>query len=361
MLIKNDCKHFKGDVPCEPHKKYGVHCEVCSYYSPVRKRILIIKCTGLGDVVRTTPILRKLKELHPDSEITWLTLFPDVLPEAVDKKLLFSSESYLVLLADEFDYLYNFDKTADCCAIANIVKAKVKKGFMLEKGKCVPIDQDAEGKYLTGLFDDVSKSNTKNYVEEMFDIAGFNYNKEKYLIDTPVCSTIFPKMKKPIVGLTTGSGPRWGQTRLWCEENWVNLATELQLKGYTVVLLGGELEHEKNLRIAAKSGAHYFGHFPIKEFVSLVNECDIIVTAVTSTMHFAIALEKKIVLFVNIFNKNEFELYELGEIIEPPQPCQCFYKSECSVYPGSSCMKDIIVNQVIDAVERIIRSSRTTS
>lgn len=356
MMIKTDCRHLKGDVPCDPHKKYGVHCDACSYYSPVRKRILIIKCTGLGDVIRTTPILRKLKEVYPDCEITWLTLFPDVLPEVVDNKLLFSNESVLRLMADEFDYVYNFDKTSDCCAMVNLVKAKVKKGFMLQNGKCVPIDQDADGKYLTGLFDDVSKSNNKNYVEEMFDIAGLQYNKEKYWINPANGTRLFPKMKKPVVGLTTGAGPRWGQTRSWPEENWVSLATELQLRGCTVVLLGGELEHDKNLRISARSGAHYFGHFPIKEFMALVNECDVVVTAVTSTVHFAIALEKKIVLFVNIFNKSEFELYGLGEIIEPPKPCQCFYKSGCCVYPGSSCMKDITVNQVITVVEKVLKS-----
>ena len=355
MIIKTDCKHLKGDVPCEPHKQCGVHCDACQEYSSVRKRILIIKCTGLGDVVRTTPILRKLKELHPDCEITWLTCFPDVLPSVVDYKLLFSNESVLRLMADEFDYLYNFDKTADCCAVANLVKAKVKKGFMLQHGKCVPIDQDAEGKYFTGLFDDVSKANTKSYVEELFEMAGFVYNKEKYVIDRPQSVGLFPKMKKPVVGFVTGTGQRWSQTRFWPEENWANLATELQLKGCTVVLLGGELEHEKNLRISSKSGAHYFGHFPIKEFIVLVNECDVVVTAVTSTLHFAIALEKKIVLFVNIFNKSEFELYGLGEIIEPPEPCQCYFKSECTVYLGSSCMKDITVNRVIDVVERVLK------
>ena len=98
MIIKTDCKHFKGDVPCEPHKKYGVHCGDCSHYSQVRKRILIIKCTGLGDVIRTTPIVRKIKEVHPDSEITWLTLFPEVLPGVVDNILLFSSMSTLIVM-----------------------------------------------------------------------------------------------------------------------------------------------------------------------------------------------------------------------------------------------------------------------
>lgn len=357
-IIKNDCKHFKGDIPCEPHKQTGTHCENCQKYTPVQKRILILKQEGLGDVIRTTPILRKLKEQHPNSEITWLSTFSDVLPKAVDNKLPYNTESIIRLLADEFDYIYSLDKRIESCALANIIKAKIKKGFMLKNGKCAPIDSDANQKYLTGLFDDISKTNTKSYVEEIFDIAGLPYNKEKYWLDPPMETNKFPKMKSPVIGLVTGSGQRWVETRNWPEENWIKLITELQSKKYNVILLGGELEHEKNTRIASKSGAHYFGHFPIKEFIALMNTCDLIVTAVTSTMHFAIALEKKIALFVNIFPKAEFELYGLGEIIEPPKQCKCYFKPTCSEYPGSSCMKNITVETVITAIEKLLKTDK---
>jgi heptosyltransferase-2 len=268
--------------------------------------------------------------------------------------LPYNTESILRLMADEFDYLYNFDKRIESCALANIIKAKVKKGFILKDGKCAPIDQDAHAKYLTGLFDHISKANTKSYVEEIFDIAGLAYNKERYLLDTPSHTALFPKMKTPVIGLMTGTGPRWAETRMWPEEHWIKLSVELQLKGYSVVLLGGALEHEKNTKIAAKSGAHYFGHFPIKDFVALMNECDLIVTAVTSIMHFAIAFKKKIVLFVNIFPKAEFELYGLGEIVEPPKPCQCYFEPKCSVHQGSSCMKEITVERVMDSVDKLL-------
>ena len=28
-IIHADCRHFKGDRPCVPHKREGVHCEGC--------------------------------------------------------------------------------------------------------------------------------------------------------------------------------------------------------------------------------------------------------------------------------------------------------------------------------------------
>ena len=60
MLVRNDCMYFKGDIPCAPHKKKGVHCDKCPEYQPVGQRLLIIKLGAAGDVIRTTPILRAL-------------------------------------------------------------------------------------------------------------------------------------------------------------------------------------------------------------------------------------------------------------------------------------------------------------
>jgi heptosyltransferase-2 len=39
----------------------------------------------------------------------------------------------------------------------------------------MPANQRAMHKYLTGLFDDVNKANTKNYLQEIFEICGMNF------------------------------------------------------------------------------------------------------------------------------------------------------------------------------------------
>src|SRR5574343_73614 len=68
--IKTDCIFFKGDLPCAPHKKSGVHCPDCPSYQPIETRILIIKLGAIGDVIRTTPLLRKIKKEYPNCKIT---------------------------------------------------------------------------------------------------------------------------------------------------------------------------------------------------------------------------------------------------------------------------------------------------
>ncbi|RLG28264.1 glycosyltransferase family 9 protein, partial [Methanosarcinales archaeon] len=133
-------------------------------------------------------------------------------------------------------------------------------------------------------------------------------------------------------------------------KNWIDLAKKLKSKGFGVLILGGPEEHEKNLRIAQQSSALYLGHFPLTQFINLVDQCDLIVTAVTMAMHIAIGLEKKLVLFNNIFNRHEFELYGLGKILEPAIECDCFFSPTCP----NNCMEHIYVDTVVEACEQLL-------
>ena len=132
------------------------------------------------------------------------------------------------------------------------------------------------------------------------------------------------------------------------------LAKELKAGGITPLFLGGEQEHAKNLQIAKASGALYPGHFAMNQFMSEVNQCELVVTAVTMAMHIAIGYGKKIVLFNNIFNKHEFELYGNGEILEPDFACDCFYSPTCP----NNCMQYLSVERVFDACLRLLKSSK---
>jgi len=355
--LKRDCRHFRGDVPCAPHKQHGVHCvdehsNDCRYYQPTYKKILIIKLGAIGDVIRTTPLLRKLNMVEPRAEVWWLTRSPEVLPKDVDFPLSLNLESLTILRAVEFDYIYNLDKDKEACAICAELSAVSKRGFTLENGKAAPLDASAEHKYLTGIFDDLSKANTKSYQEEIFEICGFEFSGEEYILsEIDEFKWKIPRKKK-VVGLNTGCGGRW-TSRLWPDKYWVALAKKLKSAGYTPLLLGGEKEHRKNLRLARQSSALYLGYFSLQKFMSEMNQCDLVVTAVTMAMHFAIGLHKKIVLFNNIFNRREFELYGRCEILEPDFDCDCFYSPTCP----NECMQYLSVEKVFAACDRLLRQT----
>jgi ADP-heptose:LPS heptosyltransferase len=354
VVIRTDCRFFKGDIPCHPHKQHGVHCSDCSFYDKMMQRILIIKLGAAGDVIRTTPLLRKLKQVYPQSEVTWLTYTPEVLPSLVDRKLSYNWMTVMALKGCLFDILVNLDKDEDACALAKRIDAQVKKGYILQNNKPGPATPEANAKWLTGLFDDVNRANTKSYPQEIFEICGFQFAGEPYVLDLPKTpSPWIPIGKKKVIGLNTGCGSRW-QTRLWLDGRWIELAKRLRDKEFEVVLLGGEQEHERNQMIASKSGAVYPGYFSLEQFMALMNQCDLVVTAITMGLHIAIGLGKKVVLFNNIFNRHEFELYGQGVIIEPNVPCKGCYKSAYDQFCPAHCMELITVTEVEESCRTLL-------
>jgi heptosyltransferase-2 len=107
------------------------------------------------------------------------------------------------------------------------------------------------------------------------------------------------------------------------------------------------------MKIATAAKAKYFGHYPLKQFINLIDQCDLVVTAVTMAMHITIGRGKKIVLFNNIFNKNEFELYGLGEILEPEYECTCYYSPTCP----NNCMQYLYPERVVKSVRQLLGAS----
>lgn len=349
-----DCRHFKGFIPCIPHKKHGYHCDECPQYDKIEKKILIIKLGAIGDVIRTTPILTKLWELEPKAQIWWLTYSPEVIPARVDRILDFTLENITVLKSIEFDLIINLDKDYHACALASDIKSEDTWGYMLIDGVPQPCNANAQHKFITGLFDDISQSNKKSYLEEMFEICGWEFKGEEYIleVDNRYKWEIQNNSKK-IIGLNTGCGARW-VSRLWDNKYWIQLIEQLQNEDYFPLLLGGSQEHENNTLLSSETGAAYLGHFPLAQFISLMAQCDLVVSAVTMGMHIAIGLRKPLVLLNNIFNPYEFELYGRGEIIQPDKVCKCYFSPKCN-NPEYFCMDSLSPDAVFAAIQRNIR------
>lgn len=347
----SDCAYFRGDIPCRPHKETLVHCPDCTQYSPKKGIILIIKLGAIGDVIRTTPLLTRIKADYPNFAIWWLTITPEVVPGFVERVLPFSPDSLLILQATQFEFVFNLDKDAHACALTNLLNAKNKIGYYLQNGKPAPIDAHAKHKFITGIYDDANQSNDKSYLEEIFEICGWKFDGEEYILEVEDdYKWKLRSDKKIIVGLNTGCGERW-TSRLWSEEKWKSLINMLIENCLYPVLLGGKSEHSRNLWLEEQTGAQYLGHFPLKRFISLVNQCDVVVTAVTMGLHIAVGLKKQVVLMNNIFNPKEFELYGRGEILQPEKPCTCFFLPTCR-NKQYFCMDHLSPESVFTAVKR---------
>jgi heptosyltransferase-2 len=354
LFFKPDCAHFRGDIPCKPHKERGYHCDSCPSYQIISHKILIIKLGAMGDVIRTTPLAVKLKQLYPNCKITWLTLTPDILPKTEIHEILnFELKSILYIQKTHWDIAINLDKDKEAGALLDMVEANTKYGFILKDGTIQPYNELAHHKFHTGIFDDISQANTKSYPQEIFEICGLEYQGEKYLLDNHSDKGFQWDLDitKPVIGLNTGCGDRW-TTRLWSTEKWVALIKLLQQKNVTVLLLGGKQEDDRNKELQALTGAKYFGHFSLQQFINLVDQCSLVVTQVTMAMHITLGLGKRMVLMNNIFNPYEFNVTEqTGTIVQPSKACKCFYKGQC--VDGVSCMEMLEASAVFEAVCKV--------
>ncbi len=360
VKVNTDCIYFRGDVPCKPNKESGYMCGDCPVYTPVQKRILIIKLGAIGDVIRTTPLLRKIRAEYSQAKITWLTHTPAILPKGeIEEILKFDLASVLYLQNTSFDILYNLDKDKEACALHDSVRADQKFGYTMQNGVAFPSNSLANHKYLTGVFDQTSLANKKSYVAEIFELCGWEFKFEEYIFDNHQDKGFTWPLdrSKPLIGLNTGCGDRW-TTRLWSDEKWQELIGLLQQNGFNPVLLGGEPEDARNKRLQETTGAAYLGYFKLEQFINLMHQMDLIVTQVTMAMHIAIALQKKMVLMNNIFNPYEFELYGRGYIVQPDKECACFYRGTCKF--GTSCMEDLPAAKVLAAVKASLNQPAAT-
>ena len=405
--LKFDCTYFKGYIPCKPNKTHNISCDNCEYYEqdgqklaprnnntykdPVfdqfkylkdiftickfednnlnkyidenihkrkTKKILFIKLGAIGDVIRTTPLITRYKQEYQDCHFTWITHSPDVLPkDKVDEIYKWNAQSVYGIIQKEYDIAINLDKDIEACMLLSDVKAKQKFGFTCSNYHIDIATINARHKLITGLFDHISKKNTKNYLEEIFEICHFDFKMEEYMINLNEDLKIKWEYKitnlrqgKKVIGLNTGCGLRW-QTRLWPAEYWIDLIEKLKSQGYFCVLMGGPDEDKINNYYAQKTDATYLGTFSLEEFIAITNNTDIIVTPVSMMMHIALALKKQLMLFHNIFNIHEFELYNRGVIIEPTSGCDCYFGNTCS--RKKSCMYDVSVQDVLSNIVQL--------
>lgn len=123
--VKFDCRHFRGDIPCKPNKLRGKKCQ-CDEYVQVSHRILIIKLGALGDVIRSTALLVRYRNMYPNAHITWITHSPEILPHDGTINVIgkFEYKTIFPLFSQEFDIAINLDKDVEACTLLSFVKAK---------------------------------------------------------------------------------------------------------------------------------------------------------------------------------------------------------------------------------------------
>lgn len=371
MILKTDCIHFPGDRPCFANKQFGITCDQCTYYNPIRKKILIIKFDAIGDVLRTTCILPSIKSQYPDSHITWFTKSnaSDIFigNKLVDEVL--TVENYFSLprlLAQNFDLLLHPDASPISAAYAKIISAKEKRGFILDdKGKVININEEAIEWFEMGAFDQLKKNNTKTYQEIIHNLLKLDYRKDEIILNLTDAEKSFRddfyrennlRRFKVIVGINTGGSKRW-KYKKWRANGFKELIKELEkYPGVGILIFGGETEADlmSELKDSSNKIIDTGNKNSLREFFALIDLADIIITGDTLALHAATALKKKVICLFGPTSSSEIEDY--GRVIKifPDMDCLVCYKTDCDFVPN--CMDKITTDMIMEKLLPLITS-----
>ncbi len=366
-MLKIDCTYFKGDRPCKFHKKDGVKCDECNHYKPIKNKILIIKLDAIGDVLRTTSILPPLRKKYPDAFITWCTksnatqLFAN--NDFVDEIITFEEDALFRINAEEYDIVINLDTSKVSSSIAASANGKNKIGFVLNKKGYVEATSNAAAKWLAmSAFDDLKKENRQTYQGIMYEILELDKTKIAQPIfilsedDIEKGNALakkwkFSKLQKTI-GLNVGVGNKW-PNKGWPNKRWEELIETLNSKNYQLLLLGGQDEKDLMAELCRKYKFLINTGYnnSLVEFASIVNLCDLLITADTLALHIGTAINKKIIVLFGPTSVSEIDLFGRGKKIAAPDDCKCYYNRYCT--EEESCMEKITTGMVMRAISEI--------
>lgn len=367
--VKN-CRLARGDRPCAPHRETGITCESCPNYDPLLSRLLIIKLEAVGDVLRTTSILKPLTNKYPGAHITWITkseasdLFEN--NPFVDRVLPTGFDALSVLLTENFDVVICLDTSAESTRLASLAKGDQKFGFASNKrGHVVCCNEAAKLWFEMGTNDAVKVANRRTYQDIMADICEipkplgrplFFLSEDEKKLSEQFMADHRLKLGMPLIGVNSGAGARW-RTKQWTLQGYVELIRRIDRKipESRVLLFGGPQERERNneiIRVAGNNVIDTGWDNSLRLFATKMAFCTALVTGDTLALHIALALEKPVVVLFGPTSAAEIDLYGKGRKLCSTLDCLCCYKTECKHTPN--CMETITVQQVFSALKEIL-------
>jgi heptosyltransferase II len=205
--------------------------------------VLIIKLGATGDVVRTTPLLRRL-----DEPVSWVTAENNlVLLEGIDRKVRCVSWENRKLVADAaYDLVINLEDDRETSRFLKELKFKQLFGAHLNEDDQLTYTLDSRSWFNLSLIstygreeaDRLKLLNRRTYQELIFEGLGLGFNGEPYYLPPSQ-----PTGLKGDVAISATAGPVWPMKK-WAYYD--ELKSELESRGLKVNTLQSRstlLEH----------------------------------------------------------------------------------------------------------------------
>src|SRR5438067_420180 len=211
-------------------------------------KVLIIKLGATGDVVRTTPLLRKL-----GGTITWLTEAKNaVLVKNVTRKLrCFSWEERARVFEAEYDLAINLEDTVEVAQFLNKVRCGETFGAYVDSDGTLRYTSNFASWFDLSLLSSYGKEgadrlkfrNRRTYQDMVFEGLNFHFAGEPYLLPEPIETGLSGD-----IAIAADSGLVWPMKK-WAYYG--KLREALEAQGLTVNVLpkrSSLLEHLADVR-----------------------------------------------------------------------------------------------------------------
>jgi heptosyltransferase-2 len=354
------CRHFSGYKPCSKSQTCD---ELCSFKDIPTARIALIHLGAIGAVVRSTSLLASIKQKYSSSHITWITQKPcDSLLQShpqLDMVLTTSSEDILKASNFLYDLVICVDKSLVATGIAGQLRTKKLVGFTADqRGGIIPANFAAKELWELGL-DNHAKFfvNQKPETQLMCEAFELPYARQDYNLPMTTDESRLSKAKREswaltgneiFVGINTGCSPVIPYKKLSFEA-YVELIERIKKHNLVPVLLGGPEDQDRNEKLHIKTGAIFTScHRGLRDGLTSVAACDIVLTGDSLGMHMAISQKKWVVAWFGPTCAHEIDLYDRGEKIVTEASCSPCWKRQCS--KSTMCYDLVSLDKLIQAI-----------
>ncbi len=372
---KYDCRHFNGYKPCP----WDSECEQCEHYVPKGTRVLVLRVTQLGNIVKSTPILHALHRRYDDPSITWVcssTAAPLLRTNPlVNEVIEYTWETVPLLQARSFDLVLSLEANHAEAALGQLVSARNRLGFGVhESGSLVPINEQSLPYVSLSLSDRLRfEKNQKTLAELCFDLVDVPYEGEEYILcptdeDFAWARSLLAELgvdpeNDAVIALATGGDTERFPNKDWPVEHFSELARIISNRtDAKILLVGGPLEREINARLAAELGDAVIDtgcDQEMLQFAALLSFCDVSVSADSFVFHVAVAMETHVVGLFGPTPPQEMAIFGRGRKLVTDMDCApCYIRRPEDCPHGVACMRGLSPDMVADATLEVLAEAR---
>jgi heptosyltransferase-2 len=320
----------------------------------------------MGDVLRSTFMLRGLKKKYKNCHITWLVSKNNaqvLLHNPLINEIATADNAMPLLCGRYFDVLINLDLSPESLALTRAAFKGEVLGYSLDDKRNIVCSNDWASKWLEmSAYDDIKKANKKTYQFGMAHIVETADDKGEIIVpltqEAKRKALAFLKSKninpnQEIIGINPGAGKRWPMKK-WTIDGYIKVIKQLSKENKTILLLGGreDIDDINMILNAGIKNVFFTGVFDeVGDFFAMLNLCDIIICSDTMAMHAGLGLKKKVIAVFGPTSSSEIEMYGRGVKIFSGLDCLCCYKQNCD--KQDNCMTEIKPSKILKAIRAL--------